>query len=184
MIDEIFKDIKDFEGRYKISNFGRVIDSKGKDKTICIKDGSSVVYLSSKCISHTLTIPNAVLRYFLDKQVTRSESITHLDGNKQNNRFDNLQVERKTKQGVPKNENLLFKVYDDRNALVFVTPVRLNASRYIWDKLGYKPEPNIIGQLIGGTYRIEKFIPECKPFVKEVEDGPGTDPECIGYYYK
>jgi hypothetical protein len=54
----------------------------------------------------------------------------------------------------------VFKVYDDRNRLVFVTPVRKNATLFVREKLGYTPEREELGILIGNTYRVKKWKSE------------------------
>ena len=52
-----------------------------------------------------------------------------------------------------------FKVFDDRNRLVFVTPVRGNASDFVREKLGYTPNRVDLNIRVGNIYIIKKFIP-------------------------
>jgi hypothetical protein len=83
-------------------------------------------------------------------------------------------------------EGYWFKVVNDRNELCFVTPVRHNASEFVWEKLGYKPDRCSLDILLGGMFRIKKFIPQQNQKAEQPEVKFAkyeTDPDCIGYYY-
>lgn len=98
---ELWKDIKDFEGIYKISNIGRIIsveryDTLGrrvKAKMLKVRDdgrGYNQVDLSKEAIRYTYKVHRLVALAFLEKAHT-TETINHMDGNKTNNRIDNLE---------------------------------------------------------------------------------------------
>lgn len=100
-MEEIWKDVKGFEGRYKVSNHGRLMSfpSKGKYKNtwhiLSIKDKSGW-YLSTplcrKSPHKSVKIHILVYKTFIG-DVPNGYLIHHIDGNKQNNRLDNLRKE-------------------------------------------------------------------------------------------
>lgn len=93
-MQEVWKDIKGYEGLYQISNLGRVKSlnymKTGKEKIlkpVRTPDGYLKVNLySDKC--YTKRIHRLVAENFLD--IPKLE-INHLDGNKENNSVENLE---------------------------------------------------------------------------------------------
>lgn len=90
-MQEIWKDIEGFEGKYKISNLGRVYSIKND---IILKPGYdgkkySTVSLYNKKKYH-FKIHRLVAKYFIPNP-NNYPQINHIDGNKQNNRIDNLE---------------------------------------------------------------------------------------------
>lgn len=96
-MNEIWKDIANFEGFYKISNTGKVkslarngtvnydkILSPGKNK-----DGYLRVVLNKNGNKRYVTVHRLVAETFLDNQNDYPQ-IDHIDGNKQNNNVHNL----------------------------------------------------------------------------------------------
>jgi predicted XRE-type DNA-binding protein len=97
MIKEIWKDIKDYEGRYQISNFGRVKSLKyhqtNKIKLLRLginKDGYLQISLSKNGIFKNYYVARLVAAYFVIN-LDIKPLINHIDGNKKNNYFNNLE---------------------------------------------------------------------------------------------
>ncbi|MDA9072651.1 NUMOD4 domain-containing protein [bacterium] len=107
-VKEVWKDIKDFEGYYQISNLGRVKSVSrivegvrlGKPwfKTVqertlkqkVNKYGYFVVGLSIGNKTKTFTVHRLVAQSFCEKP-ENYEVVNHIDGNKENNKYDNLE---------------------------------------------------------------------------------------------
>lgn len=109
ILEELWKPVKNYEGLYEISNFGRVktiehkihhdgVNGSAKLKTVkerirkpnimkgyhCIallKDGNRKVY----------RIHRLVIEHFGEKQPSVEYQVNHIDGDKSNNRIDNLE---------------------------------------------------------------------------------------------
>lgn len=105
MEEEIWKDVEGYEGLYQVSNLGRVksleryqknhnklqyrkehimpllFDSKHQYQQVCLcKNGVAVKYLIHRLVALAF-IPN----------LYGKKEVNHIDGNKQNNRADNLE---------------------------------------------------------------------------------------------
>lgn len=103
-MEEIWQDIKNYEGLYQVSNLGRVkslerttIGKKHgthKIKEKILKDGKcgkyKIIVLSKNAKSKTLYIHRLVAMAFIDNPKKYSE-INHKDGNTINNIVDNLE---------------------------------------------------------------------------------------------
>ena len=95
---EIWKDIKDFEGLYQISNLGRIkslLDNKGKKREIIrkprkAKNGYLYLNLWNNGKYKTVKIHRLVAEYFIDN-VNELPVVNHIDGNKLNNSANNLE---------------------------------------------------------------------------------------------
>ncbi len=94
---EIWKDIKDFEGRFKISNHGRLLSINGKYKgekilRPCI-DGVGYYHaqLRKKPLNRSVRIHVLVAETFLIKPEGNNICVNHLDGNKLNNHISNIE---------------------------------------------------------------------------------------------
>lgn len=93
---ENWKDIVGFEGRYKISDKGRVLSLKGNRKILTnIKSGENQngyikVSLSNNGIISQKNIHRLLAEHFIDNPFNKPQ-VNHIDGNKQNNKLDNLE---------------------------------------------------------------------------------------------
>lgn len=98
MKKEIWREIPEYDGLYKVSNLGNVITLKGKVPRLLTlmkpKDGYIVVKLSHKSISRNHRVHLLVARMFLGHAPSGTHKIVvdHIDNNKDNNRVDNLQL--------------------------------------------------------------------------------------------
>lgn len=104
MKKEIWKDIKGYEGLYKVSNLGRFksLDRVVKHgnsfaklkgnylkETIC-KKGYKLVYLSKEGIKKTHKSHTLIANHFLKKPKGKDQ-VNHINGNKTDNRVINLE---------------------------------------------------------------------------------------------
>lgn len=107
-MEEVWKDIKGFEGRYQVSNMGRVrypdqfINRtypsgsiatirvrKAGYKQLIIRDGYVTVSLNASSINYTPAVDKLVAEHFC-KEYQEGMDISHIDGDTTNNRVDNL----------------------------------------------------------------------------------------------
>lgn len=101
---EIWKDIEGYEGLYQVSNLGRVksleryrknhnklqkIEEKIK-KTRQDKQGYLLVDLYKNNKIKTVRVHRLVAKAFIEN-IDNKETVNHIDGNKHNNRIDNLE---------------------------------------------------------------------------------------------
>lgn len=108
-MDEIWKPIKDYEGLYEISNFGRVRSHqyhRGTYNRILkprkVKDGYLMValYKNKQCKNYQLH--RLVASHFIPNLYNATE-VNHIDFNKTNNNVNNL-------EWVTRHENILHYV--------------------------------------------------------------------------
>ncbi len=101
---EIFKDIKDYEGLYKVSNYGRIKSitrlKKNKSRLQNVKsiikstrynnNDYEIVDLSKNGKIKTLYVHRLVAIAFIKNEYNKPE-VNHIDGNKNNNNLSNLE---------------------------------------------------------------------------------------------
>jgi hypothetical protein len=89
---EIWKDIKNYENYYKISNTGKIIDKQTNELlTYKISDTYYKVYLkkTKEGKGKYLPVHRLVAQHFIDN-ISSSRLVEHIDKNKSNNSADNL----------------------------------------------------------------------------------------------
>lgn len=97
MVEEIFKDIKDLEGKYQVSNFGNILSlnyhRSGKPKLMKLSDngnGYLKVCLSKDGKQKMFKVHRLVAETFIPNPENLPQ-VNHIDENKENNRVDNLE---------------------------------------------------------------------------------------------
>ena len=88
-MDEIWKDIVNYEGLYQISNTGFVRRNNRILKPAPNNKGYLHVTLCKNGVSQTKYIHQLVAEHFIGK--VEGKEVDHIDNNKLNNRLDNLQ---------------------------------------------------------------------------------------------
>lgn len=105
---EIYKDIPNYEGLYKVSNFGNVIGLdrvvphkrwghytvKGRRlKLVLSENGYYVVTLVKNTGKKNVLVHSLVATVFIDRNYTsKGLVVNHIDGNKTDNNIDNIEV--------------------------------------------------------------------------------------------
>lgn len=95
---EVWKDIKEYEGLYQVSNFGNIrsLPRRGTSKNVHImfqkynKCGYKMVGLYKDGKVKNRTVHRIVAETFLDNPLNK-EDVNHIDGNKENNNVSNLE---------------------------------------------------------------------------------------------
>ena len=91
---EEWKELKESQGKYLISNYGRVKSLKsGREKILKTRkthDGYLRYSLSFQGKAKTMRAHRLVAEYFIDNPFNKP-TVNHIDGNKENNRVDNLE---------------------------------------------------------------------------------------------
>ena len=90
-MEEIWKDIKNFEKLYQISNKGRIKNKYGRIlKTAVNHNGYIVVYLCKNNKKCSKRVHRLVAEAFIPK-VDGKDQVNHIDCNKKNNNVENLE---------------------------------------------------------------------------------------------
>lgn len=94
---EIWKDVEGYEGKYQISNYGRILALNFKRtklpklKAQVISNGYFYVMLSKNSIAKNCSVHRLVAKHFLQSWDNKLE-VNHIDGNKLNNHISNLEM--------------------------------------------------------------------------------------------
>ena len=175
---EVWKDIKGYEGFYQISNFGNVrslkkwsgiykvyVDREKILKTTKFSNGYCFVSLKSK----KYTVHRLVAEAFLENP-NNYPIINHKDGNKQNNKIDNLEW-CTYKHNIKEAQRI--GLYDKRNKNISNNPIRSKKIK-ILDKrsgkekiyknmkkasisLGYNPS-YISHKIVKGNFENDSYV--------------------------
>lgn len=91
-IDEVWKDIKDYNGLYQISNLGNIYSYKTNKilKNAKSGDGYLTIQLCKNGIIKTNKVHRLVANSFINNK-NRYKEVNHIDGNKHNNNVSNLE---------------------------------------------------------------------------------------------
>lgn len=89
---EIIKDIKDFEGRYKVSNLGNVYSHYKNGKVLKMKPyPDKQGYLRVELSGRTKMVHRLVATAFI-RDIPEGYEVNHLDFNTSNNKLENLEI--------------------------------------------------------------------------------------------
>jgi len=91
-IEEEWKDVKGYEGRYRISNMGRVRNKNNRIlKTHMLGNYSSISFRKKKQNRESYRIHHLVANHFIKKPKSKNKLIVdHVNHNKLNNKYTNL----------------------------------------------------------------------------------------------
>jgi len=142
--DEVWKDLIEFQRDYEISNYGRV-RSKKTGRFIKPHTANGHYYITLRYCKIPLTKILGRLVYQTFGSDISGKYITHIDGDKSNNRFDNLQLnEYATKAVEVEIEKRIFQ--DDKCwALVSNTG-------YVYSQFGYYAQPCWMDTRMGESF--------------------------------
>lgn len=91
MTQEIWKDIEGYNGKYQVSNLGRVMHkTKGIMKTSSNSKGYHVIGLAKNGVKRHFFVHRLVAQTFIPNQ-NKHPQVNHIDEDKTNNRVDNLE---------------------------------------------------------------------------------------------
>ena len=157
---EIWKDINGYEGLYQVSNYGRVrsvthciLMKNGRYRTIdsrmlILHEGGNNKYLQAylhkdNSVKNHL-IHRLVVSHFISP-IPQNMVINHIDGNKHNNRVDNLEI-------VTQHDNIqhalntgLMNFYGEKQGAAKITNQQAALIRYLWTM--YRIPQSIIAHL-------------------------------------
>lgn len=88
--DEVWRDIPALDCKYSVSNLGRVYSNR-YSRFRCTHKDRNGYYVLSICDKH-YSVHRLVANAFLGLDLDSSLEINHIDGNKQNNAINNLEI--------------------------------------------------------------------------------------------
>ena len=92
-IPEDWKEIDGTDGRYYISNCGRVLSLK-RSRPVILKPYDRSGYKSVKILGKAHSIHRLVAQYFISDKIVNNKQLVvhHKDNNKHNNNYNNLEI--------------------------------------------------------------------------------------------
>lgn len=103
---EVWKDIKGYEGIYKISNKGRVKNKKGELLNSSSSNGYQYIGLNKEGKRKNKCVHRLVAQAFIDNY-SENLDVNHKDFNRSNNNVENLEC-------VTRGENFRYSYYNNR----------------------------------------------------------------------
>lgn len=172
-MEEIWKDIKGYEGLYQVSSFGRVkslprYDSRGNArverilKPIPTKDGYVRVHLSNEGVKRKRPIHRLVAEAFIPNSDNKSQ-VNHIDENKINNRVDNLEWVT-AKENINHGTSLYRRAMTQRKAQPSISIIAIDIANGEYNEYSsinecgrrLKINPSGIRQVLLGNYKQTK----------------------------
>lgn len=157
-MEEIWKPIQGYEGRYEVSNLGRF---RGLPREIVYKDGRKGMlkggllkgaatgngYLTIALNSKVKKLAHRIVAEAFLGPTEYRKTVNHIDGNKTNNRADNLEWATFQQNNVHARETGLNKQHGENSNLAKHSDQFIAAVRNVHAK--YKPNWEELGRLFG-----------------------------------
>lgn len=139
-MNEVWKDIKGYEGLYQVSNLGRVKSVK-RNLTLkpCNRNRYLIVLLSKNGIKKAINVHRLVAQAFIPNPDDK-RTVNHIDGNKQNNCVDNLEWCSQSENVKHAYDNKLKVVVGERNPAH-----KLTTNDVLFIRKNYKPRDCVFG---------------------------------------
>jgi hypothetical protein len=159
-MDEIWKPIKGFEGRYEVSSFGRI---KALSRPLVYKDGrkgvlkeqilrGSIMKIGYRLVcldsKHRLLVHRLVANAFIENTHDK-RTVNHKDGNKLNNHVSNLEWATFKENNDHSRETKLNNQHGEKTNLTKYTDQFIDAIRNVYQK--YSPSYEDLGKIFGIT---------------------------------
>lgn len=165
-MSEIWKDVKGFEGRFKVSNFGRVLSINGKwkgEKILTPNLQKSTGYYGTTLHwvgkFRNVRIHVLVAEAFLDKPSIPHVCVNHKDGNKLNNHVDNLEWTDKKANCAHAVATGLHNLKGENHPQRILTDIQAYAIKY---------------KMIGfNNYQLANIFGVCREQIRDMRNGKG-----------
>ena len=172
---EVWKDIKDYEGHYQISNYGMV---KSVERPALIKSGYirivkerflsqekviggyKRVSLSIKGKLKRFSVHRLVAIHFIDDKIKNKE-VNHLDKNTSNNRVENLEWISRRENATHKNygSNKFTGIHKLKNSKTYQVKIYLNGKNiYLGSSTNLNKAKKIYNDFINSNNIKNKYI--------------------------
>lgn len=175
-LEEKFVDVVGYEGIYQVSNFGRVKslarNNKSKDRFLkpwLAGKGYQQVRLSVNGKTKTTYVHTLVAESFLGHSTDSGLVVDHIDGDKLNNRAENLQIvtnRDNTSTCYRVNEDSFssdfvgvsyYKKTDRWRAKIYYNEINIHLGYYNNEEDASDAYQKALGELENGTFKIEDY---------------------------